>query len=87
MSGRSEVKGLEDAHQLAFNCPLCGQLIAIYVHLNGKSEVIRLIWGLTIKEGWNDATIEPSIQLHPVSRKSQTCPAHFCVKAGVVTLE
>jgi hypothetical protein len=84
LMGVSVIKGL---HQLAYMCPVCHQQTAILVALNGKSDYARRVWSLKTCDdfAWDGCTIEPSIQQHPVSRKSPPCPAHIMVTKGEVT--
>ena len=87
MYGRSEVPGFTDCHELTMDCPVCKNRVSIYVHLNGLADMPRRIWQLTVNldaSGWDSATIQPSIQMHPVSRKQPACPGHWTVDTGVV---
>ena len=89
LSGSSEVPGFTDCHQLTMDCPVCRNQIVIYVHLNGREDMSRSIWQLTVNpdaSGWDSATILPSIQMHPVSRKQPACPGHWTVAGGEVVL-
>ncbi len=75
-------------HQLAYVCPVCHQQTAILVEINGKYDFARKVWKLVPADdfSWDGCTIEPSIQQHPVSRKSPPCNAHIMITKGQVTL-
>lgn len=79
--------------QIRFNCPVCRQAVAIYCVKDGPADVAHSIWSWQYVPplpghplDWNTVTLAPSIQMHPVSRKSKPCPAHFSITKGEVTL-
>jgi hypothetical protein len=91
MSGRSQLKGFEDTHELSFNCPVCGMNVSVRVHFNGgEGDRERSVWKLTIPEGngWESATITPSIWGHHKKRTPDgdvRCPVHISISEGTVS--
>jgi hypothetical protein len=87
MTGAAE--GLND---LMLDCPLCKRRFVVRCRLGGPvdaqqraEDALEHIWAWHADApGWDHFTLEPSIQNHPVDRKSPPCPAHFCITKGEI---
>ena len=83
---------LNRCHTIAFDCPICGRLVAIHALLNEPAQPLLAVWKWTFPpeanalNAYDLVSIEPSIQNHPVSRKEKPCPAHFTITKGEVIL-
>lgn len=84
MMGASMLPGV---NELSFECPLCRNRLAIYVHM-APADPARSIWHwehLPGNYGWDAVTISPSISTHHIKKGQPRCPMHVSITKGKVT--